>query len=127
MNKDTIKTLKSLESSIIQRRDEAKKELNSAETELIMVRELIKKMEKADGNIIKEDIPTKFKDSWRHESKVVYLLNKLKEADVKELAEGIHRLEAGSNYNSIYRSVQQTVLKLEKQGKIIGKGDYGKR
>ena len=131
MTNDTIQQLKDLENSLLKRRDKAKQELISTEKDLEMVRDVIKKMGKkpaADGKTDdREIIPTEYKMNMHQEKKVAYILRKLKEGDVKDISEHMHQLEKDSDYDSIYRRVQQVVIRMKKQMKITGTGDYGSK
>lgn len=131
MGKETIQTLKDLESSLLKRQDKAKQELIETNRELEMVRDLIRRM----GKVVigkgdkddKEKIPPKYEMTMNQEKKVAYILFRLDEGDVKDIAEEMHRLEKGSDYESIYRRVQQVIIRMKKQFKVIGTGDYGSK
>ena len=130
MAKETISALKELEKSIENRRNKAKIELNDCEKELVMVREIINKIgkestgKKAD---VKEDVSPHYNIDMHQEKKVVYIIYELREGTVKEIAERMQKVEKASDYDSIYHRVQQVIVRLKKQNKIIATGDYGKK
>ena len=131
---EDLQKLEKKEQDLIKKIEKKKHELSLLEGELFFTTSLIwlkkhpnKTPKDILGAISHEDIPKKYDINMFQDKKVIYALSVLKEATVKELAEYMQQQEKGSDYKAIYHRVQQVTIRLQKENKIIGIGDYARK
>lgn len=74
--------------------------------------------------ISREDIPPKYYlDIFQH-LKVIFILNELGEANVKTIADYMHKKESHVSYKKMYTTALHMVLKLYKEHKLNKIGKY---
>jgi NAD(P)H-nitrite reductase large subunit len=95
---------------------------------------LLKDMEKAITNI-KQNKPVKkkkleiskeYNHDMKWESKVIYVVNKLKEPTLNEITDKLANLDNASP-EKIYLLVQQVIIRMIKANKLIKIGDYASK
>lgn len=126
-----LSSFKKVEKALIVKLAKKKKEITQAEEELLLVRRMIRKMggktSSAKGTGIIASIPKVYSMQMHQEKKVLYVLEKLKEASVKEITDYMCNLEKSFDRDAIYRRVQQVINKMKNEDKIISSGDYASK
>ena len=129
-NSNSIETLQNLIELKENQINSHQKEINMCQKEIKIINQVIKSLRDLDVKDplkIAFDLPEKYTSDLKWEKKLLFLINKMNEAGIKELTEEILKRESDLEYNKTYKIIQQNIFKLHNNGKLIKKGDYASK
>ena len=130
MYNESITELNKRLKSVTKEHSKAQKRVTELQKEMDLIADLIKakkehKASKLKG-IHKTDIPASWDKDMFYEQKVIYAINESGgEASVNAVTDYIGKLEKRNDLDALYRRIQQVIIKLTKEYKVIKFGKYG--